>query len=61
MQRHRDELRKQGLRPVQIWVPDTRRPGFADELRRQGRMVAQSSQAEADQAFADSLADWDSE
>jgi hypothetical protein len=23
------------LRPVQIWVPDTRRPGFAAECRRQ--------------------------
>ncbi len=32
---HRDGLRKAGLRPVQIWAPDTRRPGFAEECRRQ--------------------------
>jgi Protein of unknown function (DUF3018) len=32
---HRDSLRASGLRPLQIWVPDTRRPGFADECRRQ--------------------------
>ncbi|MGL4487809.1 MAG: antitoxin MazE-like protein, partial [Yersinia sp. (in: enterobacteria)] len=24
VQKHRDELRKAGLRPVQIWVPDSR-------------------------------------
>lgn len=37
---HRAELRKRGLRPVQIWVPDTRAPGFAEEARRQSRLVA---------------------
>jgi hypothetical protein len=26
-------------RPVQIWVPDTRRPGFAEECRRQSRLL----------------------
>jgi hypothetical protein len=34
VQRRRDKLRAAGLRPVQIWVPDTRRPGFAEECRR---------------------------
>lgn len=41
---HRAQLRAKGLRPIQIWVPDTRAPGFADEARRQSRLVA----AEAD-------------
>lgn len=36
---HRAELRKRGLRPIQIWVPDTRAPGFAEEARRQSRQV----------------------
>lgn len=35
VQKHRVALRAAGLRPVQIWVPDTRRPGFAAECRRQ--------------------------
>ena len=35
VQKHRDALRRAGLRPVQIWVPDTRRPDFVDECRRQ--------------------------
>lgn len=33
--KHRQSLRAAGLRPVQIWVPDTRRRGFAQECRRQ--------------------------
>ena len=37
---YRARLRAQGLRPVQIWVPDTRRPGFADECRRQSALAA---------------------
>jgi len=35
VQKHRAALREAGLRPVQIWVPDTRRAGFAEECRRQ--------------------------
>jgi len=35
VKRHRDRLRAAGMRPIQIWVPDTRRPGFAEECRRQ--------------------------
>ncbi|MBP1317117.1 antitoxin MazE family protein [Herbaspirillum sp. 1130] len=41
VQKHRDAMRMAGLRPVQIWVPDTRRPGFAEECRRQCLLVAQ--------------------
>ena len=35
VRKHRASLRARGLRPIQIWVPDTRRPGFAEEARRQ--------------------------
>ena len=42
VQKHRDALRMAGLRPVQIWVPDTRRPDFAQECRRQSRLAAQA-------------------
>ena len=44
VQKHRDTLRAAGLRPVQIWVPDTRRPGFAAECRRQAALVAKADQ-----------------
>ena len=39
VQRHREGLRAAGLRPIQIWVPDTRRKGFAKECRRQSIML----------------------
>jgi len=52
---HRERLRAQGLRPVQIWVPDVRSPEFAAEARRQSNAVAQSDSATDDQAFIDAL------
>lgn len=59
VQKHRDALRMAGLRPVQIWVPDTRRPDFAEECRRQCLLVAQADSADTamhqlmDEALAD--------
>ena len=40
VRRHRTGLRAAGLRPVQVWVPDTRREGFAAECRRQSTPAA---------------------
>ncbi len=48
VQKRRNALRMAGLRPVQIWVPDTRRPDFAAECRRQALLAAQADTAEAD-------------
>lgn len=62
VQKHRDALRKAGLRPVQIWVPDTRRPDFAEECRRQCLLAVQADVADVElQEFMDeALADVDS-
>ncbi len=46
--KRREALRKAGLRPLQMWVPDTRNPGFAEECRRQARLVAEADGADAD-------------
>lgn len=54
---HRERLREQGLRPIQIWVPDVRAPGFPAEAHRQSLAVARSDQASEDQAFIDSLSE----
>lgn len=61
VQKHRDALRTAGLRPVQIWVPDTRRPDFVEECRRQSRLAALADVADTDmQNFMDeALADVD--
>jgi hypothetical protein len=39
-------VRRAGLRPVQIWVPDTRRPDFAKECHRQSELAAQADRAD---------------
>ena len=59
VRRHRARLREQGLRPLQIWVPDTRTPGFAEEARRQSLAVAASVHAESDQRFVDAISEID--
>ena len=58
---HRARLRAQGLRPVQIWVPDVTAEGFAAEAHRQSRAVATSEAAEDDQAFIDAVSRWPEE
>jgi hypothetical protein len=58
VRKRRDALRDAGLRPVQIWAPDTRRPGFAEECRRQSRLAAAADAADADlDAFLDAALD----
>jgi hypothetical protein len=48
MRDYRARLRASGLRPVQIWVPDTRTENFAAEARRQSLLVSRrASEAEA--------------
>ena len=65
VRQRRERLRRQGLRPIQIWVPDVRAPGFRSEAQRQSLAVAASKQAREDQAFIDSVSDtaapWDEE
>jgi Protein of unknown function (DUF3018) len=60
VRRHRERLRQQGLRPIQIWVPDVNAPEFAREAHRQSTLVAASEQDRDDQAFVDAVSsDWD--
>ena len=54
---HRRRLRQQGLRPIQIWVPDMRSPSFAAEARKQSLAVARSPQARDDQDFIDAISE----
>ena len=52
--RRRDKMRAAGLRPIQIWVPDTRAPHFAAECRRQSELLAKAektTEAQAETAF----------
>ncbi len=61
--KRRDVLRAQGLRPVPIWVPDTRAEGFARACARQTAPAAAADRADRgltsflDAALRD-LGDW---
>jgi len=53
----RERLRARGLRPIEIWVPDTRTAAFRAEAHRQSLAVACSPQAREDQDFIDAVTD----
>ena len=57
--KHREKLKAAGLRPIQIWVPDTRRKGFADNCRRQSRMLKDDPQEAEVLAWMMDTADYD--
>jgi hypothetical protein len=58
---HRTRLRQQGLRPIQIWVPDTRAPEFAAEAHRQSALAAASSHAAEDLAWVEDISEFNDE
>jgi len=58
---HRARLRAQGLRPIQIWVPDVRTPSFRAAAHRQSLAVANSSIEQEDQAFIDAISEFGEE
>ena len=52
-------MRAQGLRPVQVWVPDVRSPQFAAEAQRQAALVAQAGESSDDMDFVEGISeDW---
>ncbi|MEU6646941.1 antitoxin MazE family protein [Saccharomonospora sp. NPDC046836] len=53
---HRARLRRQGLRPIQIWVPDTSSPEFAEAARAQSEAVARSGGEADDMAWVEAAA-----
>jgi hypothetical protein len=55
---HRDRLRRRGLRPIQLWVPDVRARGFSREAHRQSLLVAAATSELDDQAFVDAVSEW---
>ena len=62
--RRRAKLRAAGLRPVQLWVPDTRAPEFLQECRRLSRLIRDAETAASraedeawEQASAEASAD----
>ena len=54
---HKDSLRPQGLRPIEIWVPDVNSPAFTAKAHRQSLALASSPHANEDQDFIDAVSD----
>jgi hypothetical protein len=40
-------MKTRGLRQVNIWLPDTRSPGFKKECRRKSRVIAAAERGES--------------
>ena len=58
---HRERLRAEGMRPIQIWVLNVHSPELAAEARRQS-LVANPSPEEAEiQTFIHSVTEWPDE
>lgn len=55
VRQHRERLRRKGLRPLQIWVPDVQAPEFIAEAHRQSVAIAKSEREADDQAFVDAI------
>ena len=59
MTAYRERLRAAGLRPVQLWLPDTRSAAFAGQCAEEATAIAAGSAAEREfQAFVDAVSDW---
>lgn len=57
---HRDRMREQGFRLVQVWVPDVRSESFVAEAHRQSAAVARADHVSDDQAFVEAVsAPWE--
>jgi len=62
VRQHRERLRRQGLRPLQIWVPDVRAPEFVAAAHLQSVAIATSEREADDQAFVDAVSSpWEAE
>ena len=59
-QKHRDKLRTQGLRPIQMWVLDTRNPAVVAEIKRQCLVVRDAPQEKQILDDIEALTDFDS-
>ena len=57
VKKHRDNLRRKGLKPVQIWVPDVSKEGFKDSCKQQAILAKQSDRDASVDNFLEETAD----
>lgn len=65
VQKRREAMRAQGLRPVQLWLPDTRDPAFKAQMDREAQLINEADakdtwlQAFMEETWRDTLAEID--
>jgi hypothetical protein len=57
MNAYRARLRAAGLRPIQVWVPDTRSPALVDAARRQSLLASRRKGEREALDFIEEVAD----
>jgi hypothetical protein len=57
VKKHRNALRAAGFRPIQIWVPDTRKRGFKKKCRRQSLLIKNDDQERKILEWIESVSD----
>jgi len=57
MHDYRSRLRESGLRPIQIWVPDTHAENFSEEAKRQSVLVSKRASEDDALDFIEAAAD----
>jgi hypothetical protein len=58
---HCAEMRRLGMKPVVIWVPDPDSPHFEAEARRQSRLAAEAPDEQEIMDFIEQVSAWDDE
>ena len=56
--RYRASKRRAGMKLVRIWVPDPTAPGFAEEARRQAKLINDAPEEAEIMAWIEDNADW---
>jgi len=57
-QRFRARRKAQGMKELRLWVPDTKRPGFARMMKKQLALVEGGAEDRDTLAFIEHAADW---
>lgn len=57
VRKRRDAMRRVGLRPIQLWVPDTRHRSFREECRRQSALLKNDPQEREVMSWIESVSD----
>jgi hypothetical protein len=57
-QRFRARRKAEGMKELRLWVPDTKRPGFAQEIKRQLALAEGTPDDRESLEFIENAADW---